>query len=374
MKAAISSTIVLAALVLVSTSASATTARTTRVSISSSNAQGDRPSFTAGISANGRYVAFTSQATNLVVDDTNERQDAFVYDRRTGHTQRVSVTSDGAQAAQGADPTGGSAAMDMSADGRYVLFRSDAPNLTGAGEKSTAFIRDRTANRTLSIPPRGVSVTAGVLSADGHFAILLGGENVYRYNLRRHRELNLTRNANSWSSDPSVSSDGRYVAFTSNASNLVKGDTNKLPDVFVRDLKTGKTTRASVTSSGAQGVGKPGSNGSNAPVLSADGRYVAFHSDMTNLVAGDTNKIFDIFVHDRLTGKTQRVSVSSTGVQANQESLSGAKLRRRRAPPRFHLARHEPRAERPQRDHGRLRPRPPHRQDTARQPRDEGAG
>src|SRR5207253_2278044 len=92
----------------------------------------------------------------------------------------------------------------------------------------------------------------------------------------------------------------------------------------VRDFKTGKTTRVSVTSAGKQGVGKRRSNGSNAPVISRDGRYVAFHSDMPNLVAGDTNKLFDIFVHDRVTGKTQRVSVSSSGAQANQESLSGA--------------------------------------------------
>src|SRR5262249_50444215 len=90
------------------------------------------------------------------------------------------------------------------------------------------------------------------------------------------------------------------------------------------DVRTGKTTRVSVTSRGAQGVGKRYSNGSNAPVISSDGRYVAFHSDMTNLVPRDTNKVFDIFVHDRVTGKTQRVSVSSAGRQANQESLAGA--------------------------------------------------
>ena len=129
MKVAASTIITLAALVLVSTAPSATTAGTMRVSVSSSQNQGDRPSWTAGISANGRYVAFTSQATNLVPGDTNDRQDAFVYDRRTGHTQRVSVSSSGAQAKPGPNPFGGSAAMDMSANGRYVLFRSDASNL-----------------------------------------------------------------------------------------------------------------------------------------------------------------------------------------------------------------------------------------------------
>ena len=326
MKVAASTIISLAALVLVSTAPSATTARTVRVDLSSSRQQGDRPSFTAGISANGRFVAFTSQATNLVPGDTNDRQDAFVYDRRTGHTQRVSVSGSGAQGKPGQDPDGGSAALDLSADGRYVLFRSDAPNLVpgDTNGKSDAFIRDRATGRTRRIPPAGLGVSAGELSADGRYAVLDAAGNLYRYDLRRGRLLRLTAGANSWSDSPSVSADGRFVAFTSNASNLVHGDTNKLPDVFVRDLRRGKTTRVSVTSEAKQGVGKRYSNGSNAPTISSDGRYVAFHSDMTNLVPGDTNRVFDIFVHDCVTGKTQRVSVSSTGKQAKAESGGGA--------------------------------------------------
>jgi Tol biopolymer transport system component len=325
-KVAASTIISLTALVLVSTAQPATTAGTSRVSVSSRHRQGDRPSYTAGISANGRFVAFTSLATNLVPRDTNERQDAFVLDRRTGRTERVSVSSSGAQAKPAADPNGGSAAMDLSADGRYVLFRSDAPNLVPADTNGTsdAFVRDRATGRTRRIPPAGVGVTGGVLSANGRYAILDAGGNVFRYDLRSDRLLRLTLRANSWSEGGSVSSDGRYVAFTSNASNLAPGDTNKLPDVFVRDVRTGRTTRVSVTSAGRQGVGKRLSNGSNAPTISGDGRYVAFHSDMGNLVRADTNGVFDIFVHDRVTGKTQRVSVSSTGRQANAESLSGA--------------------------------------------------
>lgn len=325
MKVAASTIITLAALVLVSTAPSATTARTTRISVSSSRQQGDRPSFTAGISASGRFVAFTSQATNLVPGDTNDRQDAFVYDRRTGDAQRVSVSSSGAQAKPGKNPDGGSAALDQSANGRYVLFRSDAPNLVprDANGKSDAFIRDRATGRTRRIPPAGLGVSAGVLSANSRYAVLEAADNLYRYDLRRGRLLRLTAGANGWSVSPSVSADGRYVAFTSIASNLVHGDTNKLPDVFVRDVLTGKTTRVSVTSAGRQGTGKRYSNGSNAPTISSDSRYVAFHSDMTNLVRGDTNGVFDIFVHDRVTGKTQRVSVSSTGRQANAESGGG---------------------------------------------------
>jgi Tol biopolymer transport system component len=325
-KVAVSTIITLAVLVAASAAASAMPAGTTRVSVSSNHKQGDRPSWTAGISASGRFVAFTSQATNLVPGDTNERQDAFVIDRRTGRTQRVSVSSSGAQAKPGPDPNGGSAALGISADGRYVLFRSDAPNLVPGDTdgKSDAFVRDRATGRTRRIPPAGLGVFAGVLTPNGRYAVLEAADNLYRYDLQRGRLLRLTASANGWNQNPSVSANGRYVAFTSSATNLVSGDTNELPDVFVRDVVTGRTTRVSVTSAGKQGLGKRYSNGSNAPTISSDGRYVAFHSDMTNLVPGDTNKVFDIFVHDRVSGKTQRVSVSSTGGQSNAESGGGA--------------------------------------------------
>lgn len=325
MKVAAPTIVTLAALVLVSTAPSATTARTTRVSVSTNQQQGDRPSWTAGVSASGRFVAFTSQATDLVPGDTNDRQDAFVIDRKNGRTQRVSVSSSGAQAKAGPNPDGGSAALGISANGRYVLFRSDASNLVpgDTNGKMDAFVCDRATGKTRRIPPAGLGVYAGALSANGRYAVLQADENVYRYDLRRRHLLALTAGANHWSEEPSISAGGRYVAFTSIASNLVRGDTNKLPDVFVRDVLTRKTTRVSVTSAGRQGVGKKYSNGSNGPTISSDGRYVAFHSDMTNLVPRDTNGVFDIFVHDRLSGKTQRVSVSSAGAQSNAESGSG---------------------------------------------------
>jgi Tol biopolymer transport system component len=107
----------------------------------------------------------------------------------------------------------------------------------------------------------------------------------------------------------------------SNASNLVAHDTNNLPDIFVRDLRTGRTTRVSVNSRGGQAAGDRTGNGSNAPSISANGRFIAFHSAASNLVRGDKNRVFDIFVRDRKTGKTRRVSVSSRGRQANAESF-----------------------------------------------------
>ena len=113
----------------------------------------------------------------------------------------------------------------------------------------------------------------------------------------------------------STSGDGRYVAFASYASNLVLGDTNWIWDVFVRDRSTGVTERVSVDSSGVEGTYY-----SWQPSISSDGRYVAFSSGASNLVAGDTNLAFDIFVHDRSTGSTDRISVDSSGNEANGSS------------------------------------------------------
>ncbi|MFH1906503.1 MAG: hypothetical protein ABIL11_03830 [Chloroflexota bacterium] len=119
----------------------------------------------------------------------------------------------------------------------------------------------------------------------------------------------------SW--DPSISADGRYVAFQSSASNLVSGDTNGQPDIFVHDRQSWQTTRVSVASDGTQG-----NNGSLLSSISADGRYVAFSSAASNLVSGDTNWSWDVFVHDRQSGQTTRVSVDSDSTQGNSFSYT----------------------------------------------------
>ena len=121
--------------------------------------------------------------------------------------------------------------------------------------------------------------------------------------------------ANASSQNPDVSADGRYVVFQSFASNLVAADTNGAFDGFVRDRRSGRSTRVSVSSAGRQGNG-----GSFEPSISANGRFVAFGSEASDLVRGDTNRTTDLFVHDRITGRTTRVSVSSSGVQGNGES------------------------------------------------------
>ena len=127
---ALAAAIVLGALALSASAASP--ASTTRVSVSSAGEQGDRDSYAAGISADGRYVLFNSQARNLVAGDTNERNDVFLADRQTGAVQRVSVRSGGGQAKAGSDPFGGSYAGGLSSNARYVAFRSDSPNLGAA--------------------------------------------------------------------------------------------------------------------------------------------------------------------------------------------------------------------------------------------------
>jgi len=183
-------------------------ATTERVGMSSDGKQADRGCllYPGGISADGRFVAFLSSATNLVPNDTNGSSDVFVRDRLTGLTARVSVASDGAEAA------GASQMPSMSADGRYVVFSSDAANLVPDDNNgcNDVFLHDRLTEGTSRVS----------ISSDG-------------------TEANGATEA--WGSMPSISADGRYVAFCSEASNLVPDDTNDTQDVFVHDRLTGET-------------------------------------------------------------------------------------------------------------------------------------
>lgn len=248
---------------------------TTRVSITDSETQASSSSWSGmgSITPDGRYVAFYSGATNLVAGDTNVLDDVFVRDRIGGTTTRVSITDGEAQAVGGH-----SSSPSISADGRYVAFYSDATNLV-AGDTNGAtdvFVRDRTAGTTTR-----VSVATGGAQASGY------------------------------SDGPTISADGRYVAFYSDAANLVSGDTNATSDVFVRDRTAGTTIRVSVTSGGTQG-----NSYSDEPSISSSGRYVAFRSSATNLVAGDTNGSEDLFIRDVVGGTTTRLNVATGGAQA----------------------------------------------------------
>ena len=253
---------------------------TTRVSVGNGGVQGNIGSEFGSISADGRFVAFDSLATNLVAGDQNGVEDAFLLDNQTGVVQLLSLSSAGAQG------NGQSGSPMITPDGRYVAFWSIATNLVAGDTNSTmdVFLRDRQLGTT-----ERVSLTSS------------GGQVFGHSQLR------------------SISADARFVVFETDASNVVSGDTNLSSDVFVRDRLLGTTECASVSSSGALG-----NLPSQLASISADGRWVAFESLATNLVSGDTNGQRDIFVHDRQTGATERESVSSAGAQTNQESRTSS--------------------------------------------------
>jgi archaellum component FlaF (FlaF/FlaG flagellin family) len=318
------------------------TGTTRRVSVSSTGAQANGWSALPAISADGRYVVFESAATNLVPGDSNRVTDVFVRDRAKASTRRVSVPS-----GAGAQANGASGGAVISADGRYVAFQSSASNLvpgdTNGPWKDDIFVRDRAraATRRVSVSSTGVQANnnsyAASVSADGRYVafqsmasnLVPGDTNAHtdifvrdraRETTRRVRVSGVGAQADNGSGTAAISADGRYVAFTSYASNLVTGDTNRHYDVFVRDRWSGATRRVSVSSTGAQANG-----GSADSAFSADGRYIAFDSVASNLVVGDTTAGFnDVFVHDCMTGSTRRVNMSVTGAQANNESNAPA--------------------------------------------------
>ena len=253
---------------------------TERVSVDSNGNQGNAFSSIAAVSDNGRFVAFTSGASNLVPGDTNGTLDVFVHDRQSGETERVSVGSSGSQG------NGSSVFPAISGDGRFVAFNSVAANLVPGDTNGVVdiFVHDRQSGATERVS----------MDSNGN-------------------------QGNAISSIAAVSDNGRFVAFTSGASNLVSGDTNSSGDVFLHDRRTGATDRFSVDSSGNQG-----NTDSNFPAISGNGRFVAFISGASNLVSGDTNGVVDVFVHDRRGGVTERVSLDSSGKQGNAFSGKAA--------------------------------------------------
>ncbi|MGY6217352.1 hypothetical protein ACW73L_19535 [Methylolobus aquaticus] len=306
---------------------------TTRVSVNSWGKQANNEQYNATISADGRYVAFQSYADNLVPGDTNGVVDVFVRDLRTGHTSRVSVDSAGSQG------NGDSYTPAISADGRYVAFESSADNLVSGDTSGRAniFVHDRQTRQTtcVSVSSAGSPSSAWLptISANGRYVAFEsaadnlvssdtnGTIDVFVHDRQTHQTMRVNVASNgeqvmevAASLEPSISANGRYVAFSSAANNHVPGDTNSVTDVFVHDVRTGHTSRVSVDSAGSQGNWY-----SYAPAISADGRYVAFLSEANNLVPGD-NFDSDVFVHDRLTHETTRANVASDGEPANGRS------------------------------------------------------
>jgi hypothetical protein len=319
---------------------------TTRVTVATGGGQGNSDSYVTAISADARYVAFGSFASNMVAGDSNGSYDAFVRDRQTGTTERVSV--DSAENQGNAD----SYVTAISADARYVAFNSVASNLVpGDGNNycdydgdpildncADVFVRDRQAGTTerVSVDSAGSQGNSESgfpsMSSDGRYLtfhslasnLVAGDTNGFFDVFVRDRQAGTTERVsvnsaggqgNSHSGNPKISADGLFVAFESFALNLVPGDTNFAWDAFVRDRQSGTTERVSIDSAGDEG-----DSDSGIASISGDGRFVAFESFAINLAPGDINGVWDVFVRDRQTGKTQRVSVDSAGSEGNDGS------------------------------------------------------
>ena len=288
------------------------TATTERVSVATSGAEADDLCSQASISADGRFVAFRSKAATLVVGDDNDTFDVFVRDRQNGTTVLVSAATDGSPGNQSSDNPA------ISADGRYVAFASLATDIAppDANFVSDVFVRDLVAGTTQlvsagasGLPALGSSDLPAI-SADGRFVAFVsyasnfglpdgnGTPDVYLVDRASNAiELVSVSSAGVLSNGASlraaISGDGRRVAFSSAATNLVSGDLNGVNDLFVRDRELGTTERVSKSSASVQGNGH-----SSLPAVSLDGRFVGFASVATNLVAGDTNGQPDAFVRD----------------------------------------------------------------------------
>jgi uncharacterized repeat protein (TIGR01451 family) len=309
----------------------------TPVDISADGDAANDESGVAALSADGRFVTFASRASNLVEGDTNHTWDIFVRDMKSGMITRVSVDSYGEQAQDG------SYSPVISADGRFVAFVSDAYNLapiTPQDEREGVFVHDRKTGQTTRIATTsdGEHVTLfqqPAISADGRFVAFEsyapflaagnanrnGGIFIYDRLSGQTRGVSVASDgavANAWSTAPTISADGRFVAFRSYASNLVAGDTNGASDIFVHDCLTQKITLASVARNR-----RPANNSSEFPSISADGRFVAFTSWASNLTKGDINRAPDVFVRDRLLNPAKQADLAVTQAVNVQSAKKG---------------------------------------------------
>jgi Tol biopolymer transport system component len=314
---------------------------TTRASESAGGAEAKGDSFTPAIGANGRHVAFVSSAPNLVRGDLNSRPDVFLRDMRTGAIQLISRSRNGESANRDSfEPI-------ITPDGRYVAFASTATDLI-AGEKDprqSVFLLDRKTNKvtkvsreteiphpiyptlcTRTTPGSGhpaISTTGRyVVYARNHVALLDECGEIFLFDTKTKKTELVSRSftgdrANGLAWNPAISGNGRYVTYESSSTDAVFGDMNATYDIFVYDTKTEETKLASVTSDGQQ---TNWSGSSLEPDIDASGRHVVFVSNAINLVPADTNRARDIFIHDTKTGRTERVSVSSQGVEADGAS------------------------------------------------------
>jgi Tol biopolymer transport system component len=304
----------------------------TLVSIDLNGNPAQSAAFDPAMSSDGRFVVFRSATTNLVPGDSNGTFDIFWRDSQGGPTERINLGPGGIQGLGGATTT----FPTVSDDGQLIAFVSNQNNLVPNDTNAVLdiFVRDRVAAVTsrVSVDSNGLQANGlsdfPVLSADGRFVVFsslasnlvvgdIGGfQDIFRHDRQTGQTVLISQsdagaqgNNNSFVS--AISADGNFIAFSSAATNLVAGDSNARTDIFVRDVSAGTTTLVSRDSTGVL------SNGTcSVPSISADGRYVGFLSLANNLVAGDTNLSADYFRHDRQTGQTLRLSVDPDGRQA----------------------------------------------------------
>lgn len=322
---------------------------TSLVSISSTGLQCRCQGRFASPSANGRFVAFNlldEQGPGLVPEDDNDKADVYVRDMFTGETKLASVALNGRAGNDYSSGLGPSTpeAPSISPDGRFVAFSSAASNLVAGDTNGVrdVFVRDLLNNKTerLSIGIGGAEAN-GASTATGTSAISNSGKVVFysdatnlvnadpdgaRTDLFLYDSATQTTTLLDWQyadfryglQAASLSADGRYLAFRSFDNTLVPDDTNRVPDIFVRDLTDGSVTRVNVDSQGGQSECPCGFD--YRVSISKNGRYVTFYSENTDLVPDDTNSVVDVFRHDLQTGQTLRVSKNISGEEANHDS------------------------------------------------------
>ncbi|HEV7860003.1 MAG TPA: Calx-beta domain-containing protein [Pyrinomonadaceae bacterium] len=288
----------------------------------------------AASSADGRFIVFASTASDLVANDTNGLEDVFVRDTQVNKTTLVSINSAGTNGGNG-----NSDLPAISADGRFVAFASQATDLvaTATGGIQNVFVRDLQTGVTTLVSINSSGTGGGNLVSDFHAISANGQVVIYRSaasNLvandtngatdifARHLLTNTTfllsinqagtASGNGPSSGMTISADARFVAFGSRASDLVATDTNGVNDVFVRDLQTGTTRLVSINSAGTNS----GNKASDVPIISADGHVVAFDSSANNLVLNDNNGFDDVYVRNLIENKTTLVSVNNAGTSS----------------------------------------------------------
>ncbi len=301
---------------------------TTRASVDSSGQQASAASSVNWTSPDGRFVLFSSSASDLVPGDTNGTTDVFLRDRQLGSTERVSVGTNGVQL------NGYMGPGYSSEDARYIAFRSNA-----MGYQGQLLVHDRVLNTTETLNPGqgGVPALAAVnvcgVSADGNRLLFTSyasnlvpndpaNNNVFVYDRAMGTTICADVNpagvpGNGDNFRCSISANGRFVAFDTYASDILPGDTNNHADVFVRDLQNGTTQSVSLNQTGAFGNGD-----SQEPSITPDGRFVAFSSHASDLVSSDTNAHEDVFVRDLQLGTTELLSLAWNGSQGGNDSFA----------------------------------------------------